>query len=71
MTNYLCQIEGDEQVENWERRAEDRLAELELSSALLIDESGQTSESEHLRWLATAPADDITRWANDMARDAE
>lgn len=51
--------------------AEQRLADLGLSSDLIDDASGQTSEDEHLSWLATAPADEITRWADDMARDAE
>ena len=51
--------------------AADRLSALELDDALLTDESGQTSEREHLTWLATAPADEILQWASDMARDAE
>lgn len=52
-------------------QAAERLDEMGLAAALLIDESGQTSEEVHLLWLCLAPADKIRQWAADVTRDAE
>ncbi len=46
-----------------------RVTVLDLPLWVLVDESGQTSEREHARWLATAPEAEIRQWIADIERD--
>lgn len=45
-----------------------RLKSLGIDTALAVDESGQTSQEDHLTWLLTATDSEIKQWAEDCRR---
>jgi hypothetical protein len=47
-------------------QAASRLDSLGLSVELLADESGQTDDGEHARWLISATDEEIRTWAGQM-----
>lgn len=49
-------------------KAVNRLKSLGVDTALAVDESGQTSQEEHLAWLLAASDSDIQQWAEDCKR---
>ena len=46
--------------------ARQKLDDLGLDESLLVDDSGQTTEHEHIKWLATASDEAILSWSGQM-----